>query len=80
MPKKLFDRVIPDNITDMPPLIEQQLLRRFLGWSPSSFLRRKADPNFPKPCKFSEGRAAIVYYKKSDVIQWWENLNGNKVA
>lgn len=74
------ERAIPNSINEMPPLIEQQLLRRFLGWSSTTFARRKAAPSFPKPCKFCDGRSGLVYFKKEDVMQWWESLNSDTVA
>ena len=74
------ERAIPGSIKEMPPLIEQQLLRRFLGWSSTTFARRKLSPSFPKPCKFCEGRSGLVYFKKDDVIEWWDKLNSDGTA
>lgn len=55
-------------------LIPQKTLMEILGLKKTTFFEMKKRPNFPTPIKQNGHRAGAVYYKKDEVLAWYERL------
>lgn len=55
-------------------LIPQKTLMTILGLKKTTFFEMKKRPDFPKPIKQNEHRSGAVYYKKPEVVAWYEQL------
>lgn len=61
-------------LEDCGILIPQMQLQALLGVKKTSFYKMKKQEGFPRPIKHGDSRSGAVYYKKTDVIHWLEQM------